>query len=234
MRAPDCADVLMHLESYRREDASPDLAMLIEEHLSRCPECRRKLAHLKQVTAMMSAWRPTEAPVDLKVETAEAVSGELGGLARKVFPRSRPKRPRRRPGRSIMSAAQRVANALALAALVFLAVAILWRLWTTPRGGPRVPEPNGGVSAGSSQPELRTRFRLTLVRPGPPETEAEVMKLVREVTGAGLQEAEQLMGALPVTLLLGTNQADAEQVRDRFAALGVEASLRHPASSERP
>jgi len=122
-----CGEVLPHLESFRRGDCSPELRLLLDEHTGRCPECRRKLAHLRQLTAMLSAWRPLRAPRWLKIETAEAVSADLEEAARRTY------------GRGLwlgsvkasawrLSRWQRIANFVVLAALLFLALALLWRL----------------------------------------------------------------------------------------------------------
>jgi len=232
MSALGCADVLPHLESYRRGDTSRELALLVDEHLARCPECRRQLAHLKQVTAMLSAWRPMPAPVDLKIETAEAIGEELGGLARRMFPRVRRRRRPRRPGRSAMSTAQRVANALAVAALAFLAAAILWRLWSAHYGRPSAP--GGVVPAAASPGDAESVYHLTLIRPGPPEREPELIRLVREVTGAGLQEAEQIVNRLPVTIRVGPDEAAAERIRARFESLGAGVELSGPSPGVEP
>ena len=124
-----CGEVLPHLESFRRGDCSPELRLLVEEHTGRCPECRRRLAHLSQLTAMLSAWRPRRAPRWLKIEVAEAVSADMEQAARRLHGGGLLLRAPRR-GVWRLSGWQRVANFVVLAALLFLALAILWRLAT--------------------------------------------------------------------------------------------------------
>ena len=56
MTALGCSEVVPRLESHLRGDCSPELILLIDEHLARCPACRRRLAHLKQLSSMIAAW----------------------------------------------------------------------------------------------------------------------------------------------------------------------------------
>ncbi|MBN2584300.1 MAG: hypothetical protein JXL80_14665 [Planctomycetes bacterium] len=125
-----CDQLLPHLESYYRGDTSEELRVLADDHLARCTSCRRQLAHLKQVTAMLSAWRPMPAPPGLKSETAAAVSEALGERARQVFPRRRLllRRRRRKRTASSLTPSQRVATWLVIAALLFLGAAIVYRI----------------------------------------------------------------------------------------------------------
>jgi DNA-directed RNA polymerase specialized sigma24 family protein len=152
--ALDCAEVLPHLESYRRgppQGGSRELLALIDEHLGRCPHCRRQLAHLKRLTAMLSAWRPRRAGTGFKIEIAEAISESVEAEARKVYGAPSLLRPRRRDLLKL-STYQRLANALALAALVFLAAAILWRILTMHPGQAPAPEAPAPVKSQSASP----------------------------------------------------------------------------------
>lgn len=131
MNRLDCRQLLPHLESYLRGDASEELRLLADDHLARCTSCRRRLAHLKQVTAMLAAWRPMPVPPGLKTETAAALGRDLGRRAREVFPRRRfLGRRRREPLRppAPMTGYQRAATWLVIAALLFLGAAIAYRI----------------------------------------------------------------------------------------------------------
>jgi len=130
MNRLDCRQLLPHLESYHRGDASEELRLLADAHLARCTSCRRRLAHLKQVTALLAAWRPVPAPPGLKTETAAALNRDLGRRARQVFPRRRFLKRRSRSLRPLepMTAYQRVATWLVIAALLFLGAAIAYRI----------------------------------------------------------------------------------------------------------
>jgi anti-sigma factor RsiW len=131
MKRLDCEQLLPHLESYGRGDASDELRLLADDHLARCTSCRRRLAHLKQVTAMLAAWRPMPVPSGLKADVAAAVSHDLGQRAREVFPRRLLARRRRRRAsrpRSPMTGYQRLATWLLIASLLFLGAAIVYRM----------------------------------------------------------------------------------------------------------
>ena len=129
-----CQQVLPHLESLHRGDAGPELTVLMDDHLARCTACRRRLVHLKQVSAMLSAWRPMPVSPSLKIETAEAVSDELGRRARRARQTYAARRRGRRPSRRRwpeLTPVQRVASWLVIAALLFLGAAIIYRIIQT-------------------------------------------------------------------------------------------------------
>ncbi len=226
MSAISCGEVLVHLESYRRGDGSRELAALVEEHLARCPRCRRNLAHMKRVTAMVSAWRPVRVPRSLKVEIAEAAGESVGRAAREAFAR-RAMRPGRRIRRELPRL-HRVANLLAAAGLVFLAVALVWRLALVPSGG----DSGGGGRAG---PAAREEFAVFLVDREDSDGAApgeDLVREVRDVTGLPRQEAEALVDRLPARLAGGLEREEAEALRRRFEALGAAVEVR-PAGARR-
>lgn len=212
-----CPEVLPHLESYHQGDASTELAVLLEDHLGRCPECRRRLAHLKQVSAMLSAWRPRRVPADLKIEVAETVSDELGAAAREAFARGlRPARKRFRE--SPLTPAQRVANALALVALLVLGLAILYKVWSTnATDRPAAPAPH------------EMRFAVRLVAIGPAEETGDdlaarrrrVAEAIRETTGITEEAAHMAMDRLPTTLCRRATQAEADAVCEALRSVGA-------------
>jgi len=167
-----CEQVLPHMESYHRGDAGRELTVLVDDHLARCTACRRRLAHLKQVSVMLSAWRPMRAPVALKIETAEAASDELGRRARQVYiaRRQRRKRPPRRRRRPQLTPIQRVASWLVIAALLFLGAAIVYRIietkyfWSPQQSPPSKMEVPPGETPETGNPSDRP--------PGAPTGEA--------------------------------------------------------------
>lgn len=212
-----CAEVLPHLESHHRGDASKELAVLLDDHLGRCPECRRRLAHLKQVSAMLAAWRPRNVPAELKIEVAEAVSESLGAEALRTFARgARP--AKKRSKRSGLSPVQRAANALALAALVVLAGAIIYKVWTA------------NVD-GTSQPPAphEVRFAVRLIRIGPAgETGADltarqnrVAEAICAETKMSQEDAAALLKRLPATLCHRPTRIEAEAVARRLESVGA-------------
>jgi anti-sigma factor RsiW len=206
-----CAEILPHLESYRQGDASSELAVLVDDHLGRCPECRRRLAHLKQVSAMLSAWRPRRVPGELKVEVAEAVSEELAAEARQMFAAGRrPARLRRRGPKSRLTPTQRVANALALAALVFLAGVIVYRSW----------------HADTAATEGRYVVRLARLGPAGEDAVAQAerlrraLPLVEQAAGLDAEEAAALLKRLPATLTRVDSLKQAEDIAQGLRRIG--------------
>jgi anti-sigma factor RsiW len=133
MSALTCSEVLPHLESCHRGDASPELRLLIDGHLAHCPPCRRRLAHLKQISSMLSAWRPVRPPRFLRREVSEAVSDELAAVTRHRWLHRRAQKRLSNLGK--LSTYQRLANWLIVAALLFLGGAIAYRVclgWSEP------------------------------------------------------------------------------------------------------
>jgi ribosomal protein L7/L12 len=216
MTALGCPEVLPHLESYRRGDCSEELALLLDDHLARCPACRRRLARLRQLTAMLEAWRPRPVPSELKVAVAEAVSSELGAAARQAFPRRAGAGRRRGRPWPRLTGAQRAANMLAVVALAFLGAAILWRMYAAgdPAAGPTPAAP--APAAGP--------MRVRLSAAG--QRRAEVRRLVAETLGADEAAAERFLSRLPRTLAEGLPRAAAAALTARLEAAGAAVELR--------
>jgi ribosomal protein L7/L12 len=227
-----CADVLAHLESYRRGDAMAETTALVENHLTRCPECRRQLAHLRQLTAMLSAWRPVRVPTGMKVEVADAVSAALGVQARRLLPRFRRHRLRRpsRARRPIggLSAYQRVANFLAILGLALLGVAILWRLWEArvhrwrgPEAAPAVAPAGGAAEGTGGGPGAagQETCAVILVRCGP--READVRRALGDAFGMSQAQIDDLVAHLPAMIRRRVPRAEAEAAKRRLEAAGA-------------
>jgi hypothetical protein len=217
-----CEEVLPHLESYRRGDAPSELSLLVDDHLARCPECRRQLAHLKQVSAMLSAWRPRPVPAELLVETADAVSEGLGELGRHVFgrrrePTRRGNRRRPPPGR-----VQRLANTLALVALLFLAGAIVYRLWHGPEAEPPKPLPGGmcAVRLIRWDPPFGARTTGEASRALIADRRRQFINTLAELTTQTPKEAEAMLNRAPVTVRKDLPRQLADSIGSQLRLLG--------------
>lgn len=219
-----CDEVLPHLESYRRGDASSELTLLADDHLARCPECRRRLAHLKQVSAMLSAWRPKPVPAELLVETADAVSEGLGELGRHVFGRRGGGKPTPRPSRRRppLSRVQRLANTLALVALLFLAGAIVYRLWHAPETETPAPPPAGTwtVRLIRWDPPLGTGITGEASRVLVAGQRRLFISTLAELTTQTPEEAEAMLARAPVTVRKDLPRRLANSLGERLQSLG--------------
>jgi ribosomal protein L7/L12 len=217
-----CEEVLPHLESYHQGDASSELTVLLDDHLARCPECRRRLAHLKQVSAMLAAWRPRRVPVDLKVETAETVGEPLGLAARQVFAPGRlAARPRKRR-ESPLTHAQRMANTLALAALLVLGGAIVYKVWIADAVSPSRPP--------AAETADKQRFRV-LLRSIEQEgaTEADLAErrrraaeAIHAATGLPLEEIQEKIRRAPTALCNFARREEAEALRETLRQANIQ------------
>ncbi len=220
----DCEEVLPHLESYHQGDASSELTVLLDDHLARCPECRRRLAHLKQVSAMLAAWRPRRVPADLKVEIAETVSESLGLAARQAFaPGVRTARPRRRR-ESPLTHAQRVANTLALAALLVLGGVIVYKVWIADT----IDSSKLKAPAGVSDQERFGVLLRSIDRAG--ETEADLAnrrqraaEAIQAATGIRLEEALEKLRRAPVILCYRSRLEEARSLCETLGEAGIRA-----------
>lgn len=224
-----CAEVLPHLESYHQGDASSDLTILVADHLGRCPECRRRLSHLKQVSAMLAAWRPRRVPADLKIEVAETVSDELGTAAREAFTRGgRPARSKK-SRKSRLTRTQQVANTLALAALLVLGLVILYKVWTT----------NATDRPAASVPgEMRFAVRLVAIGPAGETGDdlaarrLRVAEAIHSATGMSLEEIAVAMDRAPTTLCYRATRAEADAVCEALRSVGARMDAVDGASRE--
>lgn len=94
----------------------------------------------------------------------------------------------------------------------------LLRSWRYIRTGER-PQPR--VAAELSEPGP---FAVELQAVG--ERQIDVIKVVREVTGAGLLEAKAATDSVPTTLVDGLSETSAERVRARLHRAGATTAVR--------
>ena len=212
------------LEAYLSGRLSSAQQQIFTAHLDGCPECRRRLAHLKQVSAMLAAWRPRSVPADLKVEIAETVSESLGLAARQAFaPGVRTARPRRRR-ESPLTHAQRVANTLALAALLVLGGVIVYKVWIADT----IDSSKLKAPAWTSDQERFGVLLRSIDRAG--ETEADLAnrrqraaEAIQAATGIRLEEALEKLRRAPVILCYRSRLEEARSLCETLGEAGIRA-----------
>jgi len=77
-------------------------------------------------------------------------------------------------------------------------------------------------SAGGSQAtggEEKTAFNVLLKAAG--EQKINVIKVVKEITGLGLQEAKALVDGAPKVIKEGVKKEDAEEIKKKLEAVGA-------------
>ncbi|MGC9046502.1 MAG: 50S ribosomal protein L7/L12 [Minisyncoccia bacterium] len=97
----------------------------------------------------------------------------------------------------------------------------------------KVLEQKFGVSAaaavavssnnGGAQTEEKSSYNLILKSSG--DQKINVIKLVKEITGLGLQESKALVDGAPKTVKEGLKKEDAEDLKKRFEAIGAVVEL---------
>ena len=79
----------------------------------------------------------------------------------------------------------------------------------------------GGEAAAA---EEKTEFDVELTEVGP--NKVKVIKVVREVTGLGLQEAKQVVDGAPKVLKEGVSKEEAEDIQKKLDAEGAKVTLK--------
>lgn len=81
------------------------------------------------------------------------------------------------------------------------------------------------AAAGGAAKAESTEFQV-LLNDVPADKKIGIIKVVREVTGLGLKEAMDLVGALPKPLKENAPKAEAEEIVKKIEAAGGKASLK--------
>ena len=85
----------------------------------------------------------------------------------------------------------------------------------------------GVAAAGDEEAkaeEEKTAFDVVLIKAG--EQKIAVIKVVREVTEKGLQEAKQLVDTAPQVVKSGVNKTEAEELKKKLEAAGATVELK--------
>ena len=85
---------------------------------------------------------------------------------------------------------------------------------------PMMAMPMAGAGAGeAAAAEEKTAFDVVLVKAG--EQKIAVIKIVREVTGKGLQEAKQVVDTAPQVIKSGIAKAEADELKKKLEDAGA-------------
>ena len=82
--------------------------------------------------------------------------------------------------------------------------------------------PAAGAAAGDAAAE-KTSFNVVLKEAG--DQKIKVIKVVRDATGLGLKEAKELVDGAPKTVKEGASKAEAEELKEKFTAVGAVVEL---------
>ena len=82
--------------------------------------------------------------------------------------------------------------------------------------------PAAGAAAGAAAEE-KTSFNVVLKEAG--DQKIKVIKVVRDATGLGLKEAKDLVDGAPKTVKEGASKAEAEELKEKFTAVGAVVEL---------
>ncbi|MDR9399900.1 MAG: 50S ribosomal protein L7/L12 [Psychroflexus sp.] len=82
----------------------------------------------------------------------------------------------------------------------------------------------GAAAGGEEEQEEQTEFDVILKAPG--GSKLAVVKLVKELTGAGLKDAKALVDGAPETLKEGVTKDEAESLKNQLEEAGAEVELK--------
>ena len=80
------------------------------------------------------------------------------------------------------------------------------------------------AGAGAAAAEEKTEFDVELTEVGP--NKVKVIKVVREVTGLGLKEANDVVDGAPKVVKQGASKEEAEDVKAKLEAEGAKVTLK--------
>lgn len=78
--------------------------------------------------------------------------------------------------------------------------------------------------AAAPAAEEKTEFDVVLVEAG--ASKMGVIKLVKEITGAGLKEAKELVDNAPKTIKEAVSKADADSIKEKLEGAGAKVELK--------
>ena len=80
------------------------------------------------------------------------------------------------------------------------------------------------VDGGAAAAEEKTEFDVILAEVG--AEKIKVIKVVREITGLGLKEAEEAVDGAPTTLKEAASKEDAEKIKAQLEEVGAKVELK--------
>jgi len=82
----------------------------------------------------------------------------------------------------------------------------------------------GAGAAGGEAAEEKTEFDVILKSPG--AKKINVIKVVRQITGAGLKEAKEIVDGAPSTIKEGVSKEEAEEIKKQLEEAGAEVEVK--------
>jgi len=82
----------------------------------------------------------------------------------------------------------------------------------------------GAGAAGGEAAEEKTEFDVILKNPG--AKKINVIKVVRQITGAGLKEAKEMVDGAPSTIKEGVSKEEAEEIKKALEEAGAEVEIK--------
>jgi len=82
----------------------------------------------------------------------------------------------------------------------------------------------GAGAAGGEAAEEKTEFDVILKAPG--AKKINVIKVVRQITGAGLKEAKEMVDGAPTTIKEAVSKEEAEEVKKALEEAGAEVEVK--------
>jgi len=90
-------------------------------------------------------------------------------------------------------------------------------------GAVMMAAPAGGAGAAAAAP-VQTEFDVVMTAFG--DKKLEVVKVVKNITGASLMDAKKLVEAPPATIKQGASKDDAEKIKKELEAAGATVELK--------
>jgi len=82
----------------------------------------------------------------------------------------------------------------------------------------------GAGAAGGEAAEEQTEFDVILKAPG--AKKINVIKVVRQITGAGLKEAKEMVDGAPTTIKEAVSKEEAEEIKKALEEAGAEVEVK--------
>ena len=82
----------------------------------------------------------------------------------------------------------------------------------------------GGGAAAAEEVEEKTEFDVILADAG--EAKVKVIKVVREITGAGLKDAKGMVDSAPSTIKEGVSKEQAEDFKKKLEEVGAKVEVK--------
>ena len=82
----------------------------------------------------------------------------------------------------------------------------------------------GAAAGGEAGGEEKTEFDVILKDPG--AKKINVIKVVRQITGAGLKEAKELVDGAPSTIKEAVSKEEAEEIKKQLEEAGAEVEVK--------